>query len=73
MTATSAYDKPKTIEEAIAQQYPTADGWICESCINHLGGVSCKAGIFIGVAGANTANCIYSQAGVRCRHCGKVT
>ena len=65
----------KTIEDAIIDQYPTKNGWICEEgkCINYKDGMKCRAGVFIAFVGANMAGCRFYRKGIECRHCHKFT
>lgn len=62
-----------SIEDALARQSPTIDGWICPKCVHHQGGLSCELNIFIAFVGANLLNCWGFKEGKVCRHCSKVT
>jgi hypothetical protein len=50
-------DSTKTKRDAIQDQSPTIDGWICPNCWNHRGGVKCKKNVFIAFVGANMSRC----------------
>lgn len=63
----------KTIVDAIYDQSPTIDGWICKTCVNYEGPLKCKFNIFIAFVGANMAGCRFHQQGMECRHCHKFT
>lgn len=54
----SASPPLRTMIDAVRDQYPTADGWICPKCVHHQGGLSCDVGIFIAYVGGNTSKCI---------------
>lgn len=63
----------KTILDAIVEQYPTHDGWICKTCVNYEGPMKCKIGIFIALVGANMKGCRFYDQGIECRYCHKST
>lgn len=63
----------KTIEDAIFEQYPTIDGWICPNCRNYKGPMICAKNVFIAFVGANMKNCFGFESGRICQHCGKIT
>jgi hypothetical protein len=63
----------KTIIDAIYDQYPTKDGWICPTCVNYKGPLQCNFNIFIGFIGANMKGCQFFEQGIECRHCHKFT
>lgn len=51
-------DKPFVkLEEVIARQLPTPDGWICPDCKRYGTGVNCKEGYFISAVGVNMKGC----------------
>ena len=56
---TTAHVPPFTIMDAMIQQSPTLDGWVCPKCRNHRGNLHCSKHVFISVVGANMSNCIY--------------
>jgi hypothetical protein len=57
MSTGSHWSDGRTINEVMAEQAPTYDGWICPDCENHEGDLNCKHGIFISVVGANMSGC----------------
>jgi len=61
------------LETALVKQTPTIGGWVCSTCVNYNGNLSCKKNMFIAFVGANTKDCLYYESGTICRHCGKVT
>jgi hypothetical protein len=56
-TSAGEWYEPRTIDEIILEQTPTADGWICPKCVYHKGGCGCSKGVFIAFVGANTSRC----------------
>ena len=58
---TNYYTLPaiRTMQDVMAEQYPTMDGWVCPNCQNHRGGLNCKKNIMICWVGANMSGCIY--------------
>jgi len=60
------------IQDVIARQTPTYDGWICPECKHHQGGINCSANVFIVCEGANTKNCMWFSR-KRCSQCSENT
>lgn len=47
------------------------ENFLCASCKNYKGALSCEKGLFIAFEGANLSHCSYFVRGRRCSHCGK--
>ena len=72
MTTSYIQHPGMTIEEAIRDQYPTKDGWICPSCKNYKGSLICEKGIFIAFVRANMSGCKFYERGGICKHYGGI-
>lgn len=56
-TAGTLNPYPRTIDDVMASQYPTINGWICPQCRNHKGNLKCSKGVLICWVGANMSRC----------------
>jgi len=54
---TTSIEPHSTIEDAMRQQSPTPDGWVCPSCVHWLGGVKCSKNVLVCFTGANMKGC----------------
>lgn len=48
-----------SLQEEMVRQIPTTTGWICLSCRNYQGSITCSFGIIICWEGANMSGCHY--------------
>ncbi len=48
------------------------DNFICSSCKNYKGSLSCERYCFIAFDGANTSGCRWYRYGKKCPHCGRI-
>ena len=59
------------VEEMMKQSQPGV--FLCDSCKNYKGALSCENGVFIAFEGANLSHCRFFVPGKRCPHCGRIS